>query len=63
MGNQGFFRHVMRVKERDDEANIDKVLRELATVPYPERTARFYCALAIALPIQTPVTVFGTFEG
>src|SRR5690554_875242 len=36
--------------EKDDEANIQKVLHELKDVPDSERTARFFCALAVAFP-------------
>ncbi|WP_423407579.1 XTP/dITP diphosphatase [Heyndrickxia sp. MSNUG] len=49
--------------EKNDEANIDKVLAELQDVPENERTARFCCALAMAEPGKETVTVFGTCEG
>lgn len=49
--------------EKDDEANIDKVLEELKDVPENERTARFCCALAMAEPGIDTLTVFGTCEG
>ncbi|MHC0037441.1 XTP/dITP diphosphatase [Pseudoneobacillus sp. C159] len=48
---------------KNDEANMDKVLDELQDVPDQERTARFYCALAIAIPGQKTYTVSGTCEG
>jgi XTP/dITP diphosphohydrolase len=48
---------------KNDEANIDKVLTELKAVPEKERTARFYCALAVAIPGQPTYTVSGTCEG
>ncbi|WP_077214165.1 XTP/dITP diphosphatase [Bacillus dakarensis] len=48
---------------KDDEANMDKVLNELAEVPEEKRTARFYCALAVAVPNGETVTVNGTCEG
>lgn len=50
-------------EQKDDEANIDKVLTELEGIEETERTARFYCALAIAIPAQETVTVSGTCEG
>lgn len=62
-GNPGIYSARYAGEEKDDEANIDKVLAELESVPDSERTARFYCALAIAKPNQEPVTVFGTCEG
>ncbi|GIN60244.1 non-canonical purine NTP pyrophosphatase [Robertmurraya siralis] len=48
---------------KDDEANIDKVLEQLKEVPDEERTARFYCALAVAEPDGKTFTVNGTCEG
>ncbi|WP_079509953.1 XTP/dITP diphosphatase [Mesobacillus jeotgali] len=49
--------------EKNDEANIDKVLDELQNVPENERAARFCCALAMAEPGRETLTVFGTCEG
>ncbi|MGA9226534.1 MAG: XTP/dITP diphosphatase [Mesobacillus sp.] len=49
--------------EKNDEANIDKVLAELQDVSENERTARFCCALAMAEPGKETLTVFGTCEG
>lgn len=49
--------------EKNDEANIDKVLKELNDTPEAERTARFYCALALAFPGRETMTVHGTCEG
>lgn len=49
--------------DKNDEANIDKVLKELDGVPTEERTARFYCALAVAMPDRKTMTVHGTCEG
>ncbi len=62
-GKPGIFSARYAGEEKDDEANIDKVLAELESVPDSNRTARFYCALAIARPNQEPATVFGTCEG
>ncbi|WP_342558800.1 XTP/dITP diphosphatase [Metasolibacillus sp. FSL K6-0083] len=49
--------------DHDDEANIVKVLEKLQGVPEEQRTARFYCALAVAGPKLETYTVFGTCEG
>lgn len=49
--------------EKSDQANMDKVLKELEEVPNEERTARFYCALAVAFPDGESLTVHGTCEG
>lgn len=51
----------------DDQANNEKVLRELEGVPDAERTARFVCALAFADPEgplgDAPHIERGTIEG
>jgi XTP/dITP diphosphohydrolase len=48
---------------KSDEANMDKVLGELTEIDESKRTARFYCAIAIAGPDFETKTVFGTCEG
>ncbi|MGE7921745.1 XTP/dITP diphosphatase [Viridibacillus arvi] len=49
--------------DHDDEANMQKALKNLEDVKEEDRTARFCCALAIAGPDQETTTVFGTCEG
>lgn len=49
--------------DKNDEENIDKVLEELKEIPEQDRTARFYCALAVAIPNSKTMTVSGTCEG
>lgn len=49
--------------DHDDEANIDKVLANLAETPDNERTARFVCCLAITGPDFPTTTVKGYCEG
>jgi XTP/dITP diphosphohydrolase len=49
--------------DKNDQANIQKVLAELKQLPEAKRTARFYCALALASPNQETITVSGTVEG
>lgn len=49
--------------DHDDEANIDKVLANLAQTPDNERTARFVCCLAITGPNFPTMTVKGYCEG
>lgn len=49
--------------EKNDEANIDKVLEELEGVPLDKRTARFVCVLAVVVPGKEPETFTGTCEG
>ncbi|WP_050615975.1 XTP/dITP diphosphatase [Bacillus testis] len=62
-GRPGVYSARYAGEQKDDEANIDKVLAELNDVPDRERTARFYCALAVAIPGQQTVTFRGTVEG
>lgn len=47
----------------DDDANIEKLLRELETVPDPLRTARFVCAVCAVRPDGDALTVRGVCEG
>lgn len=62
-GRPGIFSARYAGIEKNDEANIDKVLQELENVQESERTARFCCALAMAEPARETVMVFGTCEG
>jgi XTP/dITP diphosphohydrolase len=62
-GRPGIYSARYAGESKSDEANIDKVLEELQGIPEEERTARFYCALAVAVPGQTTFTVQGTCEG
>lgn len=62
-GRPGIYSARYAGEEKNDQQNIDKVLNELADVPDEERTARFYCALAVAVPGRESVTVAGTCEG
>lgn len=47
----------------DDEANNERVLRELKNVPPEKRTGRFVCVLAAARDGKTLATFRGTAEG
>lgn len=46
-----------------DEANIEKLLRELKTIPSGERSGRFVSALALVLPDGREFCVKGVCEG
>ncbi len=48
---------------KDDEANIRKVLQELEHVPNGDRTARFFCAIAVARPNKATLIYEGDCEG
>ncbi|MDR4948780.1 XTP/dITP diphosphatase [Neobacillus cucumis] len=62
-GRPGIYSARYAGEQKNDQNNIDKVLSELQGVPEEKRTARFYCALAIAIPGQETRTVSGTCEG
>jgi XTP/dITP diphosphohydrolase len=62
-GKPGIYSARYAGADKSDEANMDKVLYELSNIPDEKRTARFYCALAVALPGQSTYTVFGRCEG
>lgn len=62
-GRPGVYSARYAGEDKSDEANTSKVLRELEGVPTEKRTARFYCALAVASPNQDTVTVSGAMEG
>jgi XTP/dITP diphosphohydrolase len=46
-----------------DADRIREVLTRLADVPWPRRTARFRCVIALARPGEAPVLVEGRVEG
>ena len=62
-GRPGVYSARYAGENKDDEANIDKVLDEMKDVPEEKRTARFYCALAVSRPGHDTVTFSGTVEG
>lgn len=62
-GRPGIYSARYAGEPKDDQANIDKVLDELSNVTEENRSARFYCALAIAIPGKETITVSGTCEG
>lgn len=62
-GRPGIFSARYAGEEKNDQANIDKVLNELNGIATEKRTARFYCALAVADLGKETITVSGTCEG
>ena len=62
-GRPGVYSARYAGEEKDDNSNMDKVLSELEGVPFNERTARFYCVLAIAGPEMKTRTYSGSCEG
>lgn len=49
--------------EKNDQQNLQKVLKNLEEVPMEKRTARFVCSLAVAIPGKETFVVEGTCEG
>ena len=62
-GRPGIYSARYAGEPKNDQNNTEKVLAELKNVPEENRTARFYCALAVAVPGQKTLTVSGTCEG
>lgn len=62
-GRPGIYSARYAGEEKNDEANMDKVLKELEGVRDNERTARFYCSLAVAFPNRPTLLFSGTCEG
>ncbi|WEA43930.1 XTP/dITP diphosphatase [Priestia aryabhattai] len=62
-GEPGVYSARYAGENKDDNANIEKVLQKLNDVPFEKRTARFHCALAIAVPGKRTEIVEGTCAG
>lgn len=62
-GRPGIYSARYAGEAKNDQNNTDKVLSELEDIPEEKRMARFYCALAVAIPGQETKTVSGTCEG
>jgi XTP/dITP diphosphohydrolase len=62
-GRPGVYSARYAGEEKSDRNNIEKVLEELEGVPTETRTARFHCALALAIPNEKTLIVEGTCEG
>ncbi|UJL44991.1 XTP/dITP diphosphatase [Virgibacillus sp. NKC19-16] len=62
-GRPGVYSARYAGEPKDDQANIQKLLDELNTVPVAERSARFICLLAIAIPSEKPIIRKGYCEG
>ncbi|MCY9109535.1 XTP/dITP diphosphatase [Bacillus atrophaeus] len=62
-GSPGVYSARYAGEQKDDTANINKVLQELRGIEKEQRTARFRCALAVSIPGEETKTVEGHVEG
>jgi len=62
-GRPGIYSARYAGENKSDEANIKKVLGELAETPHKNRTARFVCVLAVAIPNEETIVQTGYCEG
>ncbi|OIJ10610.1 non-canonical purine NTP pyrophosphatase [Anaerobacillus alkalilacustris] len=62
-GEPGVFSARYAGPNKDDRANMEKVLHELVGVKESERGARFHCSLALSIPGQNTILVDGICEG
>lgn len=62
-GRPGIFSARYAGEPKSDQANIEKVLTELQSIPGEKRTARFICVLAIAVPGKDTIFKTGYCEG
>ncbi|MED4804108.1 XTP/dITP diphosphatase [Bacillus atrophaeus] len=62
-GSPGVYSARYAGEQKDDAANINKVLQELKGIEKEQRTARFRCALAVSIPGKETKTVEGHVEG
>ena len=62
-GDPGIFSARWSGKHGDDQANTEKVLRQLTGVPDEKRSAHFTCVAALALPDGRTHVEEGKFEG
>ena len=62
-GRPGVYSARYAGEQKNDQANIEKVLDELRGIQAEKRTARFHCVLALAIPGKKTITVDGTCDG
>ncbi|SET43396.1 XTP/dITP diphosphohydrolase [Oceanobacillus limi] len=62
-GRPGIYSARYAGEPKDDKANVEKVLAELKEVPEENRSARFVCVLAVAIPGEKTLFRTGYCEG
>jgi len=64
LGNRpGIYSSRFAGEEKNDEKNMEKLLRELRGIPLSKRNARFRCAVAVARPDDRVKVMEGRCEG
>ncbi|WP_163970155.1 XTP/dITP diphosphatase [Oceanobacillus halotolerans] len=62
-GRPGIYSARYAGEQKSDQANMEKVLEELKGVPKKDRSARFICVLAVAIPGKVTIFKKGFCEG
>jgi XTP/dITP diphosphohydrolase len=62
-GRPGVFSARYAGEKKNDQLNLQKVLKEMEGVPFEKRTARFQCVLAVAIPNEETKIFEGTCDG
>lgn len=62
-GQPGIYSARYAGEEKNDAKNNAKLLGELSELPFEERTAHFYCTLALAGPDKDSLTIEGELDG
>ena len=62
-GKPGVYSARYAGETKSDEANLQKVLKEMEGIPFEKRTARFHCVLAVTIPNEETKIFEGTCEG
>ncbi|SDJ64542.1 XTP/dITP diphosphatase [Salimicrobium halophilum] len=62
-GRPGVYSARYAGEEKNDKKNLEKVLNELGSTSVKDRTARFVCVIAVAIPGEESFTKRGTCEG
>lgn len=62
-GRPGVYSARYAGEEKNDQANIDKVLSQLEGTSLQQRTAHFHCVLAASVPRHQTETFSGTCDG
>lgn len=62
-GRPGVYSARYAGEEKNDQANLEKVLNEMKGIPYEQRGATFFCVLALAIPGKKTRFIEGKLSG